>query len=49
MKAAGTSIAAINLPRGQQLDGKMLKHIMGTGPVYLRALVELAIDIEQVM
>ena len=49
VKAAGTCIVPINLPCGQQLDGKMLKHIMGTGPVYLRALEELAIDTEQVM
>ena len=49
VKAAGTSIVPINLPSGQQLDGKMLKHITGAGPVYLRALKDIAVDTEQVM
>lgn len=44
MKAAGACIVPINLLGGQELDGKMLKHICGSGPVYLRALSEIRID-----
>ena len=49
VKASGTCIVPINLPNGQELDGKLLKHITGTGPVYLRALEEIAIDKKKVM
>ena len=49
VKASGTCIIPINLPNGQELDGKLLKHITGTGPVYLRALEEIAIDKKEVM
>jgi hypothetical protein len=44
VKAAGTCIVPINPPWGQELDGKMLKHIAGAGPVYLRAMEEIDTD-----
>lgn len=31
----------IHLPEGQKLDSKVLRHISGASPVYIRALKEL--------
>ena len=37
----GTSIVPITLQKGQDLDSKVLRHVTGSGPVYLRALRNL--------
>lgn len=42
------AIVLIHLSNEQELDGKMLKYTAATGPVYLRALEELAMLKEEV-
>lgn len=36
VKASGTEIVPVNLPEGQEITGRVLKHISSTGPVYIR-------------
>ena len=48
VKSAGTYLVPINLPFGQEMDGKMLKHITGAGPVYLRPLQDISSQIDEV-
>ena len=35
VKSSGTSVVAINLPEQHKMNGKVLKHIAGNGPVYV--------------
>ena len=49
VKAAGTSIVPVNLLSGQQLNGKILKHIAGTGPVFLRVMEPIHLGTEFVI
>lgn len=37
IRAVGTEIMPIMIQRGQELTGKVLKHITGNGPIYIRA------------
>ena len=37
----GTDILAIRLQQNQDLTGKVLKHITGNGPIYVRTLVDI--------
>ena len=38
----------INLPPGQEINGRVLKHIAGNGPVYLRAKEnDLAVEVSR--
>ena len=37
----GTAIAPIKLQKGQEIDSKVLRHVTGSGPVYIRALEEI--------
>ena len=37
VKSSGTSIVPINMPEMQKMNGKILKHIAGNGPVYIRS------------
>ena len=36
VKASGTEIVPVNVPEGQEMTGRILKHISSTGPVYIR-------------
>ena len=37
MKSAGTDIVPITLQGGLEVTGKVLKHVVGSGAIYLRA------------
>ena len=45
VKSAGTKLTSINLPPGQRLSARILKHVSGNGPVYVRALEELCDEV----
>lgn len=44
VRSIGSEIVPIKLQEGQELTGKVLKHISGTGPIYIRASKELIYD-----
>ena len=46
VRSVGTSIVPITLHQGQDLDSKVLQHVTGSGPVYIRALRNLDEDEE---
>lgn len=37
VKSSGTSVVAINLPEQHKMNGKVLKHVAGNGPVFIRS------------
>lgn len=41
MKSIGAKILPIKLQEGQELNAKVLKHISGTSPIYVRVLEEI--------
>ena len=45
VKASGTEIVPVNLPEGQEITGKILKHISSTGPVYIRPLNNMEVKL----
>ena len=48
VKTSGSKITPINLPPGQEINGRVLKHIAGNGPVYLRAKEnDLAVEVSR--
>ena len=42
VKSVGTDILPIAMQEGQEINGKILKHITGNGPIYIRPCEELA-------
>ena len=49
MRSVGTDILPIALPEGQEISGRVIKHITGNGPIYTRALKVLACTQNKVM
>ena len=45
VKASGTEIVSVNVPEGQEITGKILKHISTTGPVYIRRLSNVEVKL----
>ena len=41
MRGTGTAIVPIKLQEGQKMDSKVLRHVTGSGPVYVRMLRDL--------
>lgn len=41
VKSIGSNILPIKLQAGQELNARVLKHITGTSPIYVRALEEI--------
>lgn len=41
VKSIGSNILPIKLQVGQELNARVLKHIIGTSPIYVRALEEI--------
>ena len=41
MRSAGAAIVPIKLQEGQKMDSKILRHVTGSGPVYIRMLKDL--------
>lgn len=41
VRAVGVNIMPIRLQTGQKITAKVIKHISGTAPIYIRALQEL--------
>ena len=48
VRSVGTDILPISLPNGQEISGKVIKHVTGNGPIYLRALKPLKNSCSQV-
>ena len=46
VRSIGTAIASIKLQEGQQLSAKVLRHISGTSPIYVRALDDVVCNDE---
>ena len=44
VRSVGTDILPISLPNGQEVSGRVIKHITGNGPIYLRALKALGVS-----
>ena len=42
MRSVGTDVLPITLQEGQEISGCVIKHITGNGPIYIRALKDLA-------
>ncbi len=47
VKTSGTEIIPVNLPEGQEITGKILKHISSTGPVYIRAHSNMEVKLDK--
>jgi hypothetical protein len=45
VKATGTEILPVNLPNNQKISGRVLKHLSATGPVYVRAYLDIEVKI----
>lgn len=43
VKAVGDSVKQLALPSGQEASGRVLKHIVGQGPIYVRALRKISL------
>ena len=41
VKASGSEIVPVNLTQSQKINGKVLKHITASGPVYVRCLYDI--------
>ena len=41
MKAIGNTVTKVTLPRGQEASARVIKHVAGTGPIYVRALTKI--------
>jgi hypothetical protein len=41
VKSSGTNIVPMHLPPGQERSARVIKHVSGQGPIYLRALEDL--------
>ena len=48
VRSVGTAILPISLPNGQEISGRVIKHITGNGPIYLRALKALKVSHQMV-
>ena len=44
----GTDILPLSLPNGQEVSDRVIKHITGNGPIYLRALKALGVSRQMV-
>jgi hypothetical protein len=42
VRSVGTDVLPITLQEGQEISGCVIKHITGNGPIYIRALKDLA-------
>jgi hypothetical protein len=42
VRSVGTDALSITLQEGQEISGRVIKHITGNGPIYVRALKDLA-------
>ena len=42
VKSSGCNIVAMHLPHGSERTARVIKHVGGQGPIYLRALEDLA-------
>ena len=38
VKAVGNTISKVQLPKDQEINGRIVKHVSGTGPLYICAL-----------
>ena len=45
MKSVGATIVPIKLQEGKKVDSKVLRHVTGSGTVYVRALKEIDEDV----
>lgn len=43
VKAVGNSVTKLTLPSGQEASGRVIKHVAGQGPVYVRALRKIVL------
>ena len=41
VRGTGNALVAIKLQEGQKMDSKVLRHVTGAGPVYVRMLRDL--------
>ena len=42
MKSSGCNIVPVQVPRGQEKNARVIKHISGQGPLYIRAMETLS-------
>ena len=49
MKAVGNSITKVSLPVGQEANARVMKHVAGQGPIYVRTLQKINLPELQVV
>lgn len=42
MKSSGCNIVSVQVPRRQEKNARVMKHISGQGPLYIRAMERLS-------
>ena len=49
MKAVGNSITKVSLPVGQEANARVMKHVAGQGPIYVRTFRKINLPELQVV
>ena len=44
LKSSGCNIVPVQVPRGQEKNARVMKHISGQGPLYIRAMETLSFE-----
>ena len=44
VKSVGNTISKVKLPEGQEANARIIRHISGTGPIYIRSLSKIDDD-----
>ena len=44
VKSVGSTISKVKLPEGQAANAQIIRHIAGTGPIYIRSLLKTESD-----
>ena len=44
VKSSGCNIVPVQVPKGQEKNARVMKHISGQGPLYIRAMETLSCD-----
>ncbi|XP_028402076.1 uncharacterized protein LOC114525067 [Dendronephthya gigantea] len=47
VKSSGTTVIPVNLPSEQRMTGKVLKHVAGNGPVYIRSCTDVEFQLSE--